>query len=138
MIGRITSYDSDTQTGAIQCEDLFFEFHHDDWVSTAEPEANDAVNFVGNRKGKARAVYLVGEYLNKQGAVKSKLIAAMLALVLGGLGAHRIYLGYYWVAVAQIVFTAVTLGFGLVWGFIEAVLLFGGQMNKDAKGRPLK
>lgn len=137
MIGKVTSYNSETQTGAIQCENDFYEFHLDDWVSSADPEVDDAVNFVG-KKGVGKAVYLVGDYLNKQGAVKSRLLAAFLALILGWCGAHRIYLGYYWVALAQITFTALTMGFGLVWGFIECILLFGGQMNKDAKGRPLK
>jgi hypothetical protein len=35
-------------------------------------------------------------------------------------------------------FTAATVGFGAVWGFIDAVLLFSGNINMDAKGRPLK
>jgi hypothetical protein len=34
--------------------------------------------------------------------------------------------------------TAATVGFGAVWGLIDALLIFTGNINKDGKGRPLK
>jgi TM2 domain-containing membrane protein YozV len=97
----------------------------------------DDVNFDATETS-ASHVNLVGAYLEKPKAVKYKYVAAILALLLGFAGIHRFYLGFYKIALIQIAFTAVTQGYGVVWAVIEAVLLFGGQINKDAKGRPLK
>ncbi len=137
MIGHIESYDPDMQTGVIQSGKKFFQFHIDDWVAEAGPEIGDDVMFDAS-KTTALKINLVGAYLGKSEAVKYRYLAAVLALVLGGAGIHRLYLGFYWIALMQLALTFVTGGFGLLWGFIEAVLLFGGQMDKDAKGRPLK
>ena len=137
MIGHIESYDPDMQTGVIKSGKKFFQFHIDDWVAEAGPEVGDDVMF-DDSKTTALNINLVGAYLAKPEAVKYRYLAAVLALVLGGAGIHRLYLGYYWIALMQLALTFVTGGFGLLWGFIEAVLLFGGQMHKDAKGRPLK
>ena len=111
MIGHIESYDPDSQTGAIKSGEAAFLFHLDDWV---------------------------GAYLAPPKAVKYKYVAATLALLLGFTGLHRFYLGFYWLGIAQLALTAVTVGYGALWGFVEAVLLFTGHINKDAKGRPLK
>jgi TM2 domain-containing membrane protein YozV len=137
MIGQIESYDSEAKIGVIKSDEALFEFNADDWAAEASPEPGDDVTF--DAKGNVAVnVNLVGAYLAKPEAVKYRYVAAVLALVLGGIGAHRLYLGYYWIALAQLALTVLTVGFGVVWGFIEAVLLFGGQMDKDAKGRPLK
>ena len=137
MIGHIESYDPDMQTGVIKSGKNFFQFHIDDWVAEAGPEVGDDVMFDAS-KTTALNINLVGAYLAKPEAVKYRYVAAALALVLGGAGIHRLYLGFYWIALMQLALTIATGGFGLLWGFIEAVLLFGGQMHKDAKGRPLK
>ncbi|WAK01924.1 TM2 domain-containing protein [Methylobacter sp. YRD-M1] len=137
MIGQIESYDSEAKAGVIKSDEALFEFNADDWKAEALPETGDDVTFDANGNA-AVNVDLVGAYLAKPEAVKYRYLAAVLALVLGGIGAHRLYLGYYWIALAQLALTVLTVGFGVVWGFVEAVLLFGGQMDKDAKGRPLK
>jgi TM2 domain-containing membrane protein YozV len=85
----------------------------------------------------------VGAYLEPPKAVKYKYLAAVLALFLGWTGAHRFYLGFYRLGITQIILTVILYvtglpGFAALWGFIEAVLLFGGQIYQDAKGRPLK
>jgi len=138
MIGHIESYDADTQTGVIKSEDNFFAFHLGDWIAQVPPDQGDDVNFDVKEENTAYRIDLIGAYLEKPKAVKYKYVAAVLALLLGFAGAHRFYLGYYKLALAQLAFTLITQGYGVLWGFIEAVLLFGGQMNKDAKGRPLK
>jgi TM2 domain-containing membrane protein YozV len=71
-------------------------------------------------------------------AVKSRTIATLLGLFLGAIGAHRFYLGFYKLALAQIALTILTHGYGVIWGFIDTVLLFGGHIHKDSKNRPLK
>lgn len=138
MIGHIESYDTTNQTGVIKSEEGVFTFHLDDWIAQVPPDLGDDVSFDVNKENTANNIYLVGAYLEKPKAVKYKYLAAFLALLFGFAGAHRLYLGYYKIALAQLAFTAITQGYGVLWGFIEAVLLFGGQINKDAKGRPLK
>lgn len=138
MIGHIESYDKELQTGAIKCEDEFYEFHLDDWTSESEPEIGDDVDFMPEDDGSATSVGPVGAYLKDTRAVKNHYVAAVLGLLLGALGIHRIYLGFYGLAIAQITVTYLTGGYGVVWGFVEGILYFGGQLNKDGKGRPLK
>ena len=67
---------------------------------------------------------------------RSKIVAGLLGILLGGLGVHRFYLGYVGIGVIQIIVTFVTLGFGSIWGLIEGILCLVGQM-RDAEGRPL-
>ena len=69
---------------------------------------------------------------------KSKLVAGLLGLFLGGLGAHRFYLGYVGIGIVQIIVTLITFGLGGLWGSIEGILILTGSMNKDAKGQPLR
>jgi len=137
MIGHIESYDPDSQTGVVKSEEKSYTFHLDDWVAQVPPDQGDDVNF--DAEGTiARKINLVGAYLAPPKAVKYKYVAAVLALFLGFTGLHRFYLGFYGLAFAQLALTAATVGYGALWGFVEAVLLFAGHINKDAKGRPLK
>ncbi len=138
MIGHIESYDEKTQTGSIKCQDQFYEFHIDDWTSDTAPKAGDDVDFFPEDDGSASDVGPVGSYLQDLTPVKSHYVAGFLGLILGLAGIHRIYLGFYWIGILQLIVTFLTGGYGVMWGFIEGVLLLAGHMNKDAKGRPLK
>jgi len=138
MIGHIESYDEELQTGAIECDDKFYEFHIDDWDAEGEPKVGDDVDFMPEDDGSASSVGPVGAYLQDIRAVKNHYIAGALGLVLGMVGAHRLYLGFYGLGIAQIAVTYLTGGYGVVWGFVEGALLLTGHMHKDAKGRPLK
>lgn len=142
MIGQIESYDPDKQTGVIKNEGALFTFHLDDWVADVPPDEGDDVNFDADGTI-ASNINLVGAYLEPPKAVKYKYLAAVLALFLGWIGVHRLYLGFYRLAFMQLTLTVILYvtglpGFAALWGFIEAVLLFGGQIYQDAKGRPLK
>jgi TM2 domain-containing membrane protein YozV len=68
---------------------------------------------------------------------KSKVIAGVLGITLGGFGAGRFYTGHTGTAVAQLIVTLVTCGLGALWGVIDGVLLLvnGGT---DAQGRVLR
>jgi len=137
MIGYIESYDPEDQTGIVKSEENSYTFHLDDWISQVPPDQGDDVNF--EVEGTiARKINLVGAFLTPPKAVKRKYVAGALALFLGFTGIHRFYLGFYWLGIAQLALTAATVGYGALWGFIEAILLFTGNINKDAKGRPLK
>ena len=138
MIGHIESYDDERQTGAIKYENGFYEFHIDDWDSEAEPKIGDDVDFVPEDDGSATNVSLLGAYLKDLRPVKNHYIAGALGIIFGAIGLHRLYLGFYGFAIVQIIVTYLTGGFGVIWGFIEGILIIGGQIHKDAKGRPLK
>ncbi len=137
MIGYIESYEPDNQIGVIKSEEKSYTFHLDDWAAQVPPDVGDDVNF-DTEETIARNINLVGAYLTPPKAVKYKYVAAALALFLGFTGLHRFYLGFYWLGIAQLALTAATVGYGALWGFVEAILLFAGHINKDAKGRPLK
>ncbi len=68
---------------------------------------------------------------------KSKMIAGLLGIFLGGFGVHRFYLGYTGIGIIQILVTFVTCGIGSVWGLIEGILILVGNMDKDANGNNL-
>jgi TM2 domain-containing membrane protein YozV len=138
MIGHIESYDDERQTGAIKCEDEFYEFHIDEWNAETEPKIGDDVDFMPEEDGSATNVGLVGKYLKNMQAVKNHYIAGALGILFGFAGIHRIYLGFYTIAIAQILLTYFTAGYGVMWGLIDGVLLLTGHIKKDAKGRPLK
>ncbi len=137
IIGQIESYDSEKKIGIVKSQDDFFEFDANSWTSTLLPEQGDEVTFDIN-DGAVANMRLVAETMKPAEAVKRKLTATLLALFFGFAGAHRFYLGYYKMGLAQIIVTALTQGYGVLWGFIEAVLLFAGHINKDSKNRPLK
>lgn len=72
---------------------------------------------------------------------KSRVVAGVLGILLGGLGIHRFYLGYVGVGIAQIVVTILTFGVGAIWGFVEGILYLTartGTYSVDATGRPLR
>jgi hypothetical protein len=69
---------------------------------------------------------------------KSKLVAGLLGIFLGGLGIHRFYLGYNNIAILQIILTFVTCGAASLWGFIEGILILAGNtITTDSDGVPL-
>jgi TM2 domain-containing membrane protein YozV len=137
IIGQIESYDSDTQTGIVKSQDDFFEFNAVSWKSSVLPDSGDEVTF-DVIESVVTNMRLVAETMKPVEAVKRRWIAALLALFFGFAGVHRFYLGFYKLGLAQIAVTALTQGYGVLWGFIDAVLLFAGHINKDAKNRPLK
>ena len=61
-----------------------------------------------------------------------------MAIFLGGWGIHNFYLGYTNKGIMQLVITILSCGIGAIWGFIEGILIFMGNINTDANGTPLK
>ncbi|WP_305910059.1 TM2 domain-containing protein [Methylomarinum sp. Ch1-1] len=138
MIGHIESYDDNTQTGVIKFEDKFYEFHIDQWTLDSPPKVGDDVDFDMDDDDTVTEVGPVGAYLKDTRPVKRRWVAVVLGFLFGAIGLHRIYLGFYGLGIAQILVTLITGGYGVVWGFTEAVLLLTGHIYKDAKGRFLK
>ena len=66
---------------------------------------------------------------------KSRVIAGVLALIVGSFGIHNFYLGYTNKAVAQLILAVLSCGLvSGVWAFVEAILIFAGTINTDANG----
>ena len=51
-----------------------------------------------------------------------KVVAGILAILLGGLGIHKFILGYTQEGIIQIVITVLTCGFGSIIGLIEGII----------------
>ena len=80
---------------------------------------------------------------------RSRVAAGLLGVFLGGLGLHRLYLGYWRRGLTMLAITVVggffTLGLAAivmgVWGFAEGLLYLSvrrGRFSRDARGRPLR
>lgn len=86
----------------------------------------------------------VSLHTHPAGEQKSKLVAGLLAIFLGGLGIHNFYLGNTSKAVAQLCISlfgsCLIIGPAVtgVWALIEAIQIFTGKISTDAKGVPLK
>jgi TM2 domain-containing membrane protein YozV len=68
---------------------------------------------------------------------KSKVVAGVLQIALGGFGVGRFYIGDNKTAILQIIVTVFTCGIGHIWGIVDGVLILvnGGT---DAQGRILR
>ena len=64
---------------------------------------------------------------------KQKLVAGLLQILVGTVGAGRWYLGNYGIATAQLLTCG---GFG-IWALIDGILIFLGKVP-DKEGRPLR
>ena len=81
-------------------------------------------------------------------AQKSKIVAGLLGLFLGGLGVHNFYLGYTGKAVAQLLLTLIgwiiLIGpiISGIWALIESVLIlcssYGSNWHRDGHGQELQ
>jgi len=67
---------------------------------------------------------------------KTKMVAGLLQIFLGGFGAGRFYTGHTGIAIAQLLvswFTCV----GVFWPLIDGIMMLTGRVT-DAEGRPLR
>lgn len=81
-------------------------------------------------------------------AQKSKIVAGLLGLFLGGLGVHNFYLGYTGKAVAQLLLTLIgwiiLIGpiISGIWALIESVLIlcssYGSNWHRDGRGQEIQ
>lgn len=138
MMGQIEKYSNDSPlVGVIISDGVLYDFNIKVWKSSFAPEVGQTVEFdvKNNQVTRVKVQRIYPEHLKP---VKSKIVAGLLGLSLGAVGAHRLYLGFYGIAAAQLALTVITLGFGVMWGFIEGALILLGTLTKDAQGRDLK
>lgn len=75
--------------------------------------------------------------VNGRSGKRSKLVAGLLGIFVGGFGIHNFYLGNIGIGVIQIVVTMLTCGLGSLWGFIEGILILCDRITVDGDGKPL-
>lgn len=68
---------------------------------------------------------------------KSKMVAGLLQIFLGGFGIGRFYLGYTQIAILQIVVSVLTCGLGALWPLVDGVMILMGKVP-DVEGRTLR
>ncbi|MCW2919233.1 MAG: hypothetical protein JWN52_7301, partial [Actinomycetia bacterium] len=68
---------------------------------------------------------------------KTKMVAGLLQILLGGFGAGRFYTGHTGLAFGQIAATWLTCGIGGIWPLVDGIMILvnGGT---DAQGRKLR
>ncbi|HEY8986660.1 MAG TPA: TM2 domain-containing protein [Streptomyces sp.] len=65
---------------------------------------------------------------------KSKIVAGLLQIFLGGLGIGRFYTGHVGMAIAQLLTCG---GFG-IWALIDGIIFFVSNDRTDKQGRVLR
>lgn len=118
MRGRVLGYDQATGYGAITGEDgQRYQFVPADWKHPAAPISGQLVDFVGD-DGQASAIYTLAQPSPLSGD-RNRIVAALLAFFLGGLGVHKFYLGKN---TAGIIMLLCTL-FGIILLFLPTIVM---------------
>ncbi|MDD3009145.1 MAG: TM2 domain-containing protein [Arcobacter sp.] len=126
MRGKILDFSIQESKGIILADNgERFNFVTAEWKGTKSPSINQVVDFSTNNE-MAEAIYSV----SNEGS-KSKIVAGILALFLGGFGIHKFYLGCTASGIIMLVvflFGFILLGIpsfiiGLI-AFIEALIYF--------------
>lgn len=68
---------------------------------------------------------------------RSKVVAGLLQILLGGLGIGRFYMGHTGMGIAQALVTVFTCGLGGIWGLVDGIIILAGDV-RDAQGLPLR
>ena len=144
--GRVLDYSVQTNSGLISGDDgVRYSFSGTDWRGSANviPSSGTDVEFT-TRDGVAVGIYPAGTGVSaspfrptepvKPNYGKSKVTAGVLAILLGGLGIHKFYLGYTkqgWTLIAASIISAIlwvavigffgTLAIGVIT-FIEGII----------------
>jgi len=122
MQGKILDFSIQNSSGIISADDgKRYNFSTSEWKSDKSPNNGQIVDFSIDGEN-AIGIYLVQSASSSEG--KSKIVAALLAFFLGGLGIHKFYLGCN---TAGIIMLVVFLGGFVLLGFpsfIIAVVAF--------------
>ena len=115
MKGQILEYSVQNNSGAISgTNGSRYYFSGAEWKGTAAPVRGMMVDFEADGN-QAKAVYtVIGSATSSS---KNKTTAGILALLLGGLGIHKFYLGYTGAGLVYLLVN--TIGFAVTW-----ILLF--------------
>lgn len=111
------------------------------------PKIDDVVTIQQSVDGPSKYVIINSILESTRMSPKSKLVAGLLGIFLGGLGIHNFYIGRTGKGVVQLLLGIfgwlVLLGWiANVWGLIEGILILtstiGSNWHKDAQGLDLQ
>ena len=136
MTGHILDYSIQTNTGAISGDDgNRYSFTGADWRESGAPQVGMRVDFDPNGSaatgiyGEARVGAAAGAAPAAAPAAalgaKSKTTAGVLAILLGGLGVHKFYLGYTGIGLLHITFWFLTFFISCTLGCVIGIFTFG-------------
>lgn len=78
------------------------------------------------------------ELKSEENEYKLRITAGLLQLFCGAFGIGRFYIGYKTYAILQILFSLLTCGVGgVLWGFVDGVMILTGVVHYDGKGKQL-
>ena len=118
MKGTILNYTFKTDTGEISGDDNNrYTFSKSDWNEDSAPQKDMKVDF-DTKGNKATSIYVIKNEISqnnqdKKNYPKSPIAAGLLALFLGGFGAHKFYLGYTGPAILYLL--TFTVGWFILW-----------------------
>lgn len=130
MKGKILDFNIQNSEGVISAEDgNRYSFSSSQWKGNKSPAINQTVDFSINQDI-AESIYLVSASSTDAGD-KSKIVAGILALFLGGFGVHKFYLGCTTAGIIMLViflFGFIAIGIPslviAIIAFIEALIYF--------------
>ncbi len=77
-------------------------------------------------------------YNNIMSKPKSRVIAGILAILLGSMGIHQFYLGYTKKGLTHLLMFVFFLGWiSQIWAIYEALTILTGRITHDGNGMPL-
>jgi len=128
MQGTVLDYSIQSNSGAVSGDDGHrYNFDGGEWRGNDAPRAGLRVDFVGLDSTASEVYPVQGQSSSIAGGGKSKITAGILGILLGGLGAHKFYLGYggaggimlaLWISGLLFMF----LGIGLLWVWIPGLV----------------
>ena len=121
MKGQILDFSIQTNTGYISGDDgKRYHFSGQEWKDNKAPSKGMNVDFDVNDNNEAIAIFVLASNKNpitnlQQTGNKSRIVAAILAFFLGGLGIHKFYLGQIGWGIIYLIFC---------WTFIPSIVAF--------------
>lgn len=121
MKGQVLDFSVQTNSGIISGDDQNrYQFSGAEWRDQRSPLRGMNVDFDVDGLGNAVSIYALGNsiqlpQLGHQVGEKNRIVAAVLALFLGGFGIHKFYLGRIGWGVIYLLFC---------WTFIPGIVAF--------------
>lgn len=110
MKGQVLDFSIQSSTGMITGEDgSRYSFTGSDWKDNRPPQSKMTVEFTPEAQQAKDVTVVAGA------ASKDKVVAGVLAILLGGFGAHKFYLGFTGPALVYLLVN--TVGFLVTWIF---------------------
>ncbi|MCB0073939.1 MAG: TM2 domain-containing protein [Caldilineaceae bacterium] len=122
MKGQILDYSVQRNEGVISADDgTRYTFAGAEWQATVPPITGMSVDFAPSGSS-ATQIYRIGGSVNTI-RTKSRVTAGIFAILLGGLGIHKFYLGYNGPGIILLVISLIGWPLAFVPNFIVGVIV---------------